>query len=57
MCDKSCIYFPEEVFVESEIEENGVKYRKVKRRCGYSGKQIKNWRECHRADGALYGKN
>lgn len=56
MCDKSCIYFPDEAETLDEYEYDNVKYRRVKRICGYSNKPIKNWRDCHRKDGPNYGK-
>lgn len=51
MCDRSCIYFPNEVEVLDEYIEDNVKNRRVRRICGYSNKPIKNWHECHRKNG------
>lgn len=56
MCDRSCIYFPDEAEVLDEYIEDNVKNRRVRRICGYSHKPIKNWRDCHRRGGPNYGK-
>lgn len=50
-CTPECIYFDSNPHVDSEWEEGNVKYRKIQRICGFSGKPIKNWHRCFRKNG------
>lgn len=54
MCDKACVYFPNEADVEDSWVEDGLKHRKVRRVCGYSCKKIENWHDCYRKNGPKF---
>ena len=54
-CNPNCIYFPTTETVVSEAVVDGVKHRKVIRRCAFDARKIETWEEgCHREDGPLF---
>lgn len=52
-CNPNCIYFPTTETIVSEEVVDGVKYRKVIRRCAFDAFPIGTWNDCHRPEGAL----
>jgi len=52
-CNPACIYFPTTETVVSEEIVDGVKHRKVIRRCAFDSYVIRTWDNCHRPEGAL----
>ena len=52
-CNPNCIYFPTTETVVSEEVIDGVKHRKVIRRCAFDAFPIMTWNDCHRPEGAL----
>lgn len=54
-CNPMCVYFPATEKVICEYVVDGVKCRKVIRRCGYDARKIETWEDgCHREDGPLF---
>ena len=52
-CNPNCIYFPTTETIISEEVIDGVKHRKVIRRCAFDAFPIRTWNDCHRPEGAL----
>ncbi len=52
-CNPNCIYFPTTETIISEEVVDGVKHRKVIRRCAFDAFPIRTWNDCHRPEGAL----
>ena len=50
-CSAKCMYFPmEPQEITEEYKKDGVKHRKVVRKCRFSGKIIEKFEECDNFD-------
>ena len=47
-CSPHCLYFPQmaDEISEEYVDENGVKFRKVVRKCRFDGHEITAWDKC-----------